>query len=130
MRSGQRQANMARTGPHLISVRRALLAIAIVAGIAGIGGAVVLHHRSEEHEHTMKCLAAYMAFIQVIGGRQEESVERLKACEQSRTGEEPIHLGPREHPFVVTQYEACLAAHLLMASDLDKSLAQQRQYCH
>ena len=67
-----------------------------------------------------------MAFIQVIGGPQEESVGRLRACEQSRLGEEPIDLGPREHPFVVTQYEACLAAHLLIASDFEKSLTQQR----
>ena len=125
MRSGKPQA-----GPHLISVPRALLAVAVVAAIAGVGGAVVLRHRTEQHEHTMKCLAAYMAFIQVIGGPQDESVGRLRACEQSRVGEEPIHLGPREHPFVVTQYEACLAAHLLIASDLDKSLAQQKQYCH
>ena len=120
---------MAGTGPHL-SVGRALLAVAIVAGIVGIGGAVILRHRIEEHEHTMKCLAAYMAFIQVIGGPEEESIERLRRCEQAPAGQEPIHLEPREHPFVVIQYEACLTAHLLMASDLDKSLAQQKQHCH
>ena len=78
----------------------------------------------------MKGLAAYMAFIQVVGGPEEESVDRLKRCEQAPHGEEPIHLGAREHPFVVTQYESCLAAHLLLASDLDKSLAEQRQHCH
>ena len=121
---------MAWTGPHLISVRSATLAIAIIAGIAGIGGAVVLRHRTEEHGHEIKCLAAYMAFIQVIGGPEEESIERLRMCEQSPFGEEPIHLSPREHPFVVMQYEGCLAAHLLMASDLDKSLAEQKQHCH
>ena len=121
---------MAWTGPHLISVRGATLAIAIIAGIVGVGGAVVLQRRTEAHEHTMKCLAAYMAFIQVIGGPEEQSIARLKACEQSSVGEEPIHLGPREHPFVVMQYEGCLAAHLLMASDLDKSLAEQKEHCH
>src|ERR1051326_1745548 len=109
---------------------RGLVALALVAGALAVGGGVLSHRRSEEHEHTMKCLAAYMAFIQVIGGPEEESVDRLKRCEQSPHGEEPIHLGPREHPFGVTQYEACLAAHLLLASDLDKSLAEQKQHCH
>jgi hypothetical protein len=110
--------------------RRALMSIAILAAVLGPSAAVVLHHQSEEHEHTMKCLAAYMAFVQVVGGPAEESVERLKRCEQSPLGDEPIHLGPREHPFVVTQYEACLSAHLLMSFDLDKSIGQQKQYCH
>ena len=110
--------------------RHAVSGVAIIAGILALTAAVLSHRQSQEHEHTMKCLAAYMAFIQVIGGPEEESVERLKTCEQSPHGEEPIHLDPREHPFVVAQYEACLAAHLLMASDLDKSLAQQKQYCH
>lgn len=110
--------------------RRAVIAVAIVAGVLAVTAAVFSHRRSEEHEHTMKCLAAYMAFIQVVGGPEEESVDRLKRCEQAPNGEEPIHLGAREHPFVVTQYESCLAAHLLLASDLDKSLAEQRQHCH
>ena len=109
--------------------RRALTAIAIVAGVSGVTGAFLSYRRSEEHQHAMTCLAAYMAFIQVVGGPEEESIGRLKTCEQSAAGEEPIHLGAREHPFVVTRYEACLAAHLLMSSDLDKSLAQQKQYC-
>ena len=110
--------------------RRALVALAIVAGALALAAAVLSRRQSQEHEHTMKCLAAYMAFIQVIGGPEEESIERLKRCEQAPNDEEPIHLGPREHPFVVNQYEACLAAHLLLASDLDKSLAQQKQHCH
>ena len=110
--------------------RRAVVALAIVAGAAALTAAVFLHRRSEEHEHMMKCLAAYMAFIQVIGGPAEESVDRLKNCEQAPNGEEPVHLGPREHPFVVNQYEACLAAHLLMTSHLEDSLAQQKQHCH
>ena len=110
--------------------RRAVFAVAIVAGALALTATVLSHRQSQEHEHTIKCLAAYMAFIEVIGGPEEESIERLKRCEQTPLGEEPIHLGPREHPFVVTQYEACLAAHLLMASDLDKSLAQQKQHCH
>ena len=110
--------------------RGALIALAIVAGGLALTASVLWHRRSEEHEHTIKCLAAYMAFIQVIGGPAGESVDRLKNCEQAPNGEEPIHLGPREHPFVVNQYEACLAAHLLLASDLDKSLAEQKQHCH
>ena len=109
---------------------RTLLALALIAGVLGVTAAVLSHRRSEEHEHTMKCLAAYMAFIQVIGGPQDESADRLRICEQAPKGEEPIHLGPREHPFVVTQYEACLAAHLLMASDLEKSLTEQKLHCH
>jgi hypothetical protein len=76
--------------------RRALMSIAILAAVLGPSAAVVLHHQSEEHEHTMKCLAAYMAFIQVVGGPAEESVERLKRCEQSPLGDEPIHLSPSE----------------------------------
>jgi hypothetical protein len=39
------------------------MALAVVAGALAIGGGVLSHRRSEEHEHTMKCLAAYMAFI-------------------------------------------------------------------
>lgn len=97
---------------------RALTAAAIVAGALGMTSVVFSFRRSEEHQHTMKCLAAYMAFIQVIGAPEEEGIERLTTCEQAAIGEEPIHLVPREHPFVVTQYEACLAAHLLMSSDL------------
>jgi hypothetical protein len=110
--------------------RRAVFAVALIAGVLAITAAVLSHSQSQEHEHTMKCLAAYMAFIQVVGGPEEESIERLKSCERAPHGEEPIHLGAREHPFVVTQYEACLAAHLLMTSDLDKSLAEQKQHCH
>jgi hypothetical protein len=110
--------------------RLTLTIIAIVAGVFGVIAAVLSYHRSEEQQHTMRCLAAYMAFIQVIGGPQEQSVDRLKACEQSPIGGEPIHLEPREHPFVVRQYEACLAAHLLMSSDLEKSAVQQKEYCH
>ena len=65
--------------------RRGFVALALVAGALAIGGGVLSHRRSEEHEHTMKCLAAYVAFIQVIGGPEEESVERLKSCEQAPT---------------------------------------------
>ena len=114
--------------------RRALTALAIVVGflsIAGAGGYAIMSARvSAEHQHTMRCLAAYMAFIQVVGGPEDEGIDRLRTCERSAIGEEPIHLGPSEHPFVVSKYEACLAAHLLMSADLDKSLAQQQQYCH
>jgi hypothetical protein len=113
--------------------RRALTALAIVIGflsIAGAGGYAIMSAReSAENQHTMKCLAAYVAFIQVVGGPEGESIERLKTCERSPIDEEPIHLRPSEHPFVVAKYEACLAAHLLMLADLDKSLAQQQQYC-
>ena len=86
--------------------------------------------RSAEQQHTMKCLAAYMAYVQVVGGPEAEGIDRVRTCEMAPVGEEPIHLGLREHAFVVTKYEACLAAHLLLASDLDKSLAQQKQHCH
>jgi hypothetical protein len=109
--------------------RRALMSIAIIAAAVGGTVAVVSHRQSAEHQHSMKCLAAYTAFIQVIGGPEDEGLARLKACEQSPIGEETIHLGPREHPFVVTKYEACLEAHLLMSTDLEKSLAKQRQDC-
>ena len=110
---------------------------AAVAALVGFGFAAPfvarplseLTRESAENQHTMKCLAAYVAFIQVVGGPEEESIERLKTCERSPIGEEPVHLGPSEHPFVVSKYEACLAAHLLMSADLDKSLAQQQQYC-
>src|SRR5580700_7187224 len=76
---------------------------------------------SAENQHTMKCLAAYVAFIQVVGGPEEESIERLKTCERSPIGEEPVHLGPSEHPFVVSKYEACLGR----ASSLDVSRSTQ-----
>jgi hypothetical protein len=116
--------------PAMTLASRALVAIALVAAVLGITVAVLSHRRSEEHEHTVKCLAAYMAFIQVIGGPEDESTDRLRRCEQAPNGEEPIHLGSREHPFVVTEYEACSAAHLLMLSDLQKSLAEQKLHCH
>jgi hypothetical protein len=119
--------------PALTQARRALTALAIVVGFLSIVGAagyaIMSARESAENQHTMKCLAAYVAFIEVVGGPEGESIERLKTCERSPIGEEPIHLRSSEHPFVVSKYEACLAAHVLMSADLDKSLAQQQQYC-
>ena len=109
--------------------RRALTALAIVVALGSFSYAILSARDSAGHEHMIKCLAAYIAFLQVVGP-EPEGIERLKSCEHSPNGEEPLHLEPREHPFVVTKYEACLAAHLLMSSDLDKSLEQQRQHCH
>ena len=103
-----------------------LEAAAFAAGFFAVVGAVsyaMLSTRvSVTNEHTMKCLAAYVSFIQVMGGPGEEGLERLNTCERSPIGEESIHLGPREHPFTVQKYEACLAAHLLISSDLEKSI--------
>jgi hypothetical protein len=76
----------------------------------------------------MTCLAAYVAFIEVIGSR-EEAVSRLQSCEDARSGEEPIHLSSTEHPFVVEKYEGCLAAHLLISTDLKTSLKEQQRNC-
>ena len=77
----------------------------------------------------MKCLAAYMTMKQVIGGPEAEALEKLQRCEHSPLGQEQIHLDPTEHAFVVERYERCLAAHLAMTVDLDKSLAEQRRFC-
>ena len=87
-----------------------------------------------QHQGAGKIFQAFLehfqgGYVQVVGGPEGEGITRLRACEISLIGEEPTHLGPREHAFVVTKYEACLAAHLLIAFELDKSLAQQRQYC-
>jgi hypothetical protein len=113
--------------------RRAWVELALVAGLFAIIGAVsyafVSAHHAAEHEHSMKCLAAYMTMKQVIGGPEAEALEKLESCEHSPVGKEQIHLDAREHPLVVERYEACLAAHQLMAADLDKSLAEQRRFC-
>ena len=114
--------------PAMIQARRALTALAIVVALGGFSYAILSGRGAAKHEHMIKCLSAYMAFLQVVGP-EPEGIERLKSCEHSPNGEEPIHLEPREHPFVATKYEACLAAYLSMSSDLDKSLEQQREYC-
>jgi hypothetical protein len=116
------------------AAHRSLATIAIVLGFLSIAGAgsywiTKSTRRSDENEHTMKCLAAYVAFVQIIGGSEEERIARLRTCERSPIGEEPLHLNAREHPFVVDKYEGCLAAHLLMATDLQKSLSEQQRYC-
>jgi hypothetical protein len=107
---------------------------AIAAAAVLFGGAALLAissaHRSTEQQHTLTCLPAYMAYVRVIGGPPEKSIERLRKCELSPIGHEPVGLDPTEHPFVVEKYEACLAAHLLLSSDLRKSLAQQDRDCH
>src|ERR1700680_2331419 len=117
-RSGSRK--LPQEALLVTQARRALRALAIVVGflsIAGAGSYAIMSARdSAKNQHTMKCLAAYVAFIQVLGGPEEETIERLKTCERSPIGEGPIHLGPSEHPFVVSKYEACLAAHLLMSA--------------
>ena len=117
----------------MIKTRRALTAVAIIIAFLGIAEAarfaIDSARGSAENQHTMTCLAAYVAFIEVIGGSEEERIGRLKTCERSRVGEEPIHLDASEHPFVVEKYEACLAAHLLMSADLEKALTEQRRFC-
>ena len=117
----------------MTTARRALSAVAIVLGLLSVIGAgsfvITSARESEENQHEMKCLAAYVAFIEVIGGSEEERIGRLKTCERSRIGEKPIHLDPREHPFVVEKYESCSAAHLSMPADLQTFLNDQRQFC-
>jgi hypothetical protein len=109
-------------------IRAVFLAIAIVASLSVAGGSyAILSSRNSAEQHLIKCLAAYAAFVQVIGA--SGSTERLSGCEQSPLGQEPIHLEPRDHPFVVKKYEACLSAHLLMLSDLQTSLALRNQHC-
>jgi hypothetical protein len=109
-------------------IRAVFLAIAIVASLSVAGGSyAILSSRNSAEQHLVKCLAAYAAFVQVIGAAG--STERLSGCEQSPLGQEPIHLEPRDHPFVVKKYEACLSAHLLMSSDLQTSLALRNQHC-
>jgi hypothetical protein len=133
MRSGSHKLGAPSRQPSSRQAGRTVTTVAVVASSFVLAGALsyamLSAHRSAEHQHTMKCLAAYMAYVQVVGGPEAEGINRLRACEISPIGEEPTHLGPREHAFVVTKYEACLAAHLLIAFELDKSLAQQRQYC-
>ena len=108
--------------------RAVFLAIAIFASLFVAGGSyAVLSSRSSAEQHLIKCLAAYAAFVQVIGA--SGSTERLNTCEGSPLGQEPVHLEPRDHPFVVKKYEACLSAHLLMLSDLQTSLALRNQHC-
>jgi hypothetical protein len=107
----------------MMLARRALTALAIVVALGGFSYAILSGRGAAKHEHMIKCLSAYIAFLQVVGP-EAEGIERLKSCEHSPDGEEPIHLEPRE-----PKYEACLAAHLLMSSDLDKSLEQQRESC-
>jgi hypothetical protein len=70
--------------------RRALVALTLVAGVLALTAMFLSYRRSEEHEHTMKCLAAYMAFIQVIGGPEEESVDRLKTARSRRMARSPF----------------------------------------
>ena len=112
--------------------RRAFSASAIILAALGVAGAagltVELSRRSAEQRHTMTCLAGYVAFIQVMGS-PEEATSRLLACERSRSGEEPLYLKSTEHPFLVEKYEGCLAAHLLLTADLQKSLNEQQRYC-
>jgi hypothetical protein len=111
---------------------RAFTALAIMAGaliVAGAAGLSIDRSRKlTEQQHTMTCLAAYVAFIQVMGS-PEEATTRLQSCEQSRSGEEPVHLKPTEHPFSVEKYEGCLAAHLSLSVDLERSLREQQLYC-
>ena len=97
-----------------------------IAGATGL--AIDASQRSAEQRHTMTCLAAYVAFIEVTGS-SEEGISRLQDCEHARSGEEPIHLSPTEHAFVVEKYEGCLAAHLLLSTDLKTSLKEQRRNC-
>jgi hypothetical protein len=112
--------------------RRAFMASAMILGALVVAGAarftVDWSRRSAEQRHTMTCLAGYVAFIQVMGS-PEEATSRLQACEQSRSGEEPLQLKSTEHPFMVEKYEGCLAAHLMLSADLERSLKEEQRYC-
>ena len=100
----------------------------IALGIAAAAHLTFDSRRSAEQRHAMTCLAAYVAFIQVMGS-PEEATSRLQTCEQSRPGDEPLHLNSTEHPFLVERYEGCLAAHLMLSADLNRSMKEQQQYC-
>jgi hypothetical protein len=112
--------------------RRAFTALAIMAGALSVAGAASLaidwSRQVTEQRHTLTCLAAYVAFIQVMGS-PEQATSRLQTCEQSRSGEEPLQLKSTEHPFIVEKYEGCLAAHLMLSADLERSLREQQLYC-
>jgi hypothetical protein len=60
------------SGGQVTTAHRSLATIAIVLGFLSIAGAGIYWiksaRRSEDNEHTMKCLVAYVAFAQVIGG--------------------------------------------------------------
>ena len=112
---------------------RAFTALAIMAGAVTVAGAARLaidrSGQLTEQQHTMTCLAAYVAFIRVMSSSEEEAIRRLSICEKSQPGEEPIQLDAREHPFLVERYEACMAAQLLLSTDLERSLKEQQLYC-
>ena len=112
--------------------RVAVTTLAIMVGALGIASATHLtieSRRSAELRHTMTCLAAYVAFIRVMSSSEEDAISRLTFCEKSQFGKEPIHLDAREHPFLVERYEACVAAQLLLSTDLERSLREQQLYC-
>ena len=112
--------------------RVAVTTLAIMVAALGVAGAThftVKSRRSAELRHTMTCLAAYVAFIRVMSSSEQEAIKRLTNCEKSQFGEEPIHLDAREHPFLVEKYDGCVAAQLLLSTDLEKSLEEQQRYC-
>jgi len=126
--------HFSRLETSVATARRDWIEVAVGVGIFSIIGAIgyyafVSAPKPAKHEHSMMCLAAYMAYRQVVGGPEEAALERLKACEDAAPGDEPIRLDPREHAFVVKKYEACLAAHLLLSSDLENYVAHRRQQC-
>ena len=109
--------------------RVAVTTLAIMVGALGIASAThftIESRRSAELRHTMTCLAAYVAFIRVMSSSEQEAIKWLMACEKSQFGEEPIHLDSREHPFLVEKYDGCVAAQLLLSTDLEKSLEEQQ----
>ena len=119
---------------NVATALRAWVEVAVGIGVLSLAGAIgfyafVSAPKPAKHEHSMMCLAAYMAYRQVVGGPEEAALKRLKGCEDSRPGDEPIRLDPREHALVIKKYEACLAAHLLLSSDLEKYMAHRKQEC-
>jgi hypothetical protein len=69
----------------MIQARRALTALAIVVALGGFSYAILSTRGAAKHEHMIKCLSAYMAFLQVVGP-EAEGIERLKSCEHSPNG--------------------------------------------
>src|SRR5437763_15980560 len=60
--------------------------------------------------------------------RRTASASTAAATRTDTAIADPLHLNSTEHPFMVERYEGCLAAHLLLSADLQRSLKEQQQY--
>src|ERR1043166_3633639 len=79
---------------NVATALRAWVEVAVGIGVLSLAGAIgfyafVSAPKPAKHEHSMMCLAAYMAYRQVVGGPEEAALKRLKGCEDSRPGDEP-----------------------------------------